>query len=67
MADTTETQDAAIENAAGPQEVEIDGQRVKQHSLKDQIALDKHNRQVAASVANNLPFQVRRIENPGAE
>ena len=29
-------------NAVGPKSAEVDGQRVEQHSLKDQIAADKY-------------------------
>ena len=31
-----------VKNAVGPKSAEVDGQRVEQHSLKDQIAADKY-------------------------
>ncbi len=31
-----------IKNAVGPKSAEVDGQRVEQHSLKEQIAADKY-------------------------
>ena len=31
-----------VKNASGPKSAEVDGQRVEQHSLKDQIEADKY-------------------------
>lgn len=31
-----------VKNAVGPKSAEVDGQRVEQHSLKEQIAADKY-------------------------
>ena len=31
-----------VKNATGPKSAEVDGQRVEQHSLKDQIEADKY-------------------------
>jgi len=35
-------EDEIRENASGPKSAEIDGQKVEQHSLPDQIAADKY-------------------------
>jgi hypothetical protein len=43
-----------IENAQGPAEVESDSVRVRQHSLKDQIAAAKYLKQQAGSPLANV-------------
>ena len=42
MTMTEPIEDAIRKNAAGPKSAEVDGQRVEQHSLKDQIEADKY-------------------------
>lgn len=43
MSEQIENLDDAIrQNAAGPKSAEVDGQKVEQHSLKDQIAADEY-------------------------
>ena len=43
MSETTENLDDSIrKNAAGPKSAEVDGQRVEQHSLPDQITADEY-------------------------
>ena len=39
---TEDLKDTISQNAQGPESVEVDGVRVKQHPLGDQIAADKH-------------------------
>ncbi len=34
--------DTIRQNASGPKSAEVDGQKVEQHSLKDQIAADEY-------------------------
>ena len=38
----TNLDDAIRQNATGPKSAEVDGQKVEQHSLKDQIAADEY-------------------------
>jgi len=43
MSETTENLDESIrKNAAGPKSAEVDGQKVEQHSLPEQIAADEY-------------------------
>ena len=43
MPETTENLEESIRrNAAGPKSAEVDGQKVEQHSLPDQIEADKY-------------------------
>ena len=35
-------EDSIRKNASGPKSAEVDGQKVEQHSLKDQIAADEY-------------------------
>ena len=42
MSEDKTVENAIRENASGPKSAEIDGQKVEQHSLKDQIAADEY-------------------------
>ena len=42
MPEETEIEDSIRQNAAGPKSAEVDGQKVEQHSLPDQIEADKY-------------------------
>ena len=42
MSEETVIEDAIRKNAAGPKSAEVDGQKVEQHSLSDQIAADAY-------------------------
>ena len=42
MPEETQIEDAIKRNASGPKSAEVDGQRVEQHSLPDQIAADEY-------------------------
>lgn len=64
--DSPETIVAAItENAKGPKSVFVDGERVEQHPLKDQIEADKYINATAASVVG-LGIRYVKIAPPGA-
>ena len=52
------------ENATAPAEVSVDGQHVKQHSLKDQIAVDRYLASKKAAQSKGLSIKVFKI-NPG--
>jgi hypothetical protein len=52
------------ENAAAPAEVSVDGQHVKQHSLQDQIAVDRYLASKKAAQSKGLGIKVFKI-NPG--
>ena len=42
MSEHEKITETIVKNASGPKSAEVDGQRVEQHSLKDQIAADKY-------------------------
>ena len=42
MPEETQIEDAIKRNASGPKSAEVDGQKVEQHSLPDQIAADEY-------------------------
>jgi hypothetical protein len=52
------------ENATAPAEVSVDGQHVKQHSLKDQIAVDRYLASKKAAQSKGLGVKIFKI-NPG--
>ncbi len=59
--------DAAIrENAAGPKSAEVDGRKVEQHSLKDQIAADEYLAKKKAMRAAGCGLRVTKLCPPGA-
>ena len=42
MSEHEEISETIVKNAAGPKSAEVDGQRVEQHTLTEQIAADKY-------------------------
>ncbi|MFA6102191.1 MAG: hypothetical protein WCV67_03055 [Victivallaceae bacterium] len=62
MADNIDIKQAA----ADPKSVLIDGERVEQHSLAEQIEADKYLRSLAARKKKRLPFQQLAVRPPGA-
>ena len=42
MPEETTLEEAIRRNASGPKSAEVDGQKVEQHSLADQIAADEY-------------------------
>ncbi len=62
-----ETRREAIEQSAlEPAEAHGDGRGMKAHSLRDQIAADKHLRSTAAAGSSRLPIRIAKIRPPGA-
>jgi len=53
------------DNAAGPAEVSVDGQRVRQHGVKDQIEADRYLASKAAS-RKKLGIRLTKVIPPGA-
>ncbi len=58
MPEETEIDDAIRQNAAGPKSAEVDGQKVEQHSLLDQIEADKYlaSKKAVKSRTSGLKF-----------
>ena len=42
MSEHEKIRETIVKNATGPKSAEVDGQRVEQHSLKEQIEADKY-------------------------
>lgn len=53
------------DNAGGPKRVEVDGQTVEQHPLKDQIAADEYLRETTAGTRKKLPIRLAKLR-PGS-
>ena len=56
---------AIKQNATAPAEASVDGQSVKQHSLRDQIAADRYVSSRSAA-KKRLGIRMTRVVPPGA-
>ncbi|MDD4818272.1 MAG: hypothetical protein PHI85_09915 [Victivallaceae bacterium] len=58
MSQNNEIDDSIRQNAAGPKSAEVDGQKVEQHSLPDQIEADKYlaSKKAVKSRTSGLKF-----------
>ncbi len=54
------------ELAAQPKSVEVDGQRMEMHSLKDQIELDRYLASKAATKGRSRGFRITKMQAGGA-
>ena len=66
MSENTEISEAIRKNAAGPKSAEIDGQKVEQHSLKDQIAADEYLASKKAVKSRNSGLKITKLSHSGA-
>jgi len=64
MAD--DLKDAIKENAEGPASAEVDGQRVTQHKLKDQIEADRYVKSSDAVTKGHRGLRISKLVPPGA-
>ena len=64
MAD--ELKDAIKDNASGPASAEVDGQRVTQHKLTDQIAADRYVKSSEAVAKGHRGLRISKLVPPGA-
>ena len=64
MAD--ELKESIKDNAAGPASAEVDGQRVTQHDLKDQIAADRYVKSSEAVAKGHRGLRISKLVPPGA-
>jgi hypothetical protein len=53
------------ENMAKPKSVEIDGQKVEQHSLLEQIKVDEYLAKKEAMKSKNWGLKIARMEHSG--
>ncbi len=66
MSETTKIEDAIRKNAAGPKSAEVDGQKVEQHSLPDQIAADNYLASKKALKSRNSGLKISKLCHSGA-
>ena len=66
MTTTEPIEDAIRKNAAGPKSAEVDGQKVEQHSLQDQIAADAYLASKKAVKSRNSGLKITKMSHSGA-
>ncbi len=66
MTTTEPIEDAIRKNAAGPKSAEVDGQKVEQHSLQDQIAADSYLASKKAVKSRNSGLKITKMSHSGA-
>ena len=67
MSEITENLEESIrQNAAGPKSAEVDGQKVEQHSLPDQIEADKYVASKKAMKSRNSGLKFSKMSHSGA-
>ena len=66
MAEESKISDSIRKNAAGPKSAEVDGQKVEQHSLKDQIAADEYLASKKAVQSRNSGLKITKLSHSGA-
>ena len=66
MAEDSKIADTIRKNAAGPKSAEVDGQKVEQHSLKDQIAADEYLASKKAVKSRNSGLKITKFSHSGA-
>ena len=59
-------EEAIRKNASGPKSAEVDGQKVEQHSLKDQIAADNYLASKKAVQSRNSGLKITKLSHSGA-
>ena len=57
---------AIRKNAEGPKSAEVDGQKVEQHSLQDQIAADAYLASKKAVQSRNSGLKITKMSHSGA-
>ena len=66
MSEDSKISDAIRKNATGPKSAEVDGQKVEQHSLKDQIAADEYLASKKALKSRNSGLKFTKMSHSGA-
>lgn len=65
MSDNLE--DKIIENAMSPKSAEVDGQKVEQHSLTEQIEADRYLANKRAAKSRSFGLRIGKMVHGGAE
>ena len=66
MSEESVIEDEIRKNAAGPKSAEVDGQKVEQHSLPDQIAADAYLASKKAMKSRNSGLKITKLSHSGA-
>ena len=66
MSEKSVIEDSIRKNAAGPKSAEVDGQKVEQHSLSDQIAADSYLASKKAMKSRNSGLKITKLSHSGA-
>ena len=66
MSEETVIEDAIRKNATGPKSAEVDGQKVEQHSLSDQIAAHSYLASKKAMKSRNSGLKITKLSHSGA-
>jgi len=66
MSEENQIAEAIKRNAAGPKSAEVDGQKVEQHSLPDQIAVDEYLASKKAMKSRNSGLKTTKLCHSGA-
>ena len=66
MPEETQIEDAIKRNASGPKSAEVDGQKVEQHSLPDQIAADEYLASKKAVKSSTSGLKISKLCHSGA-
>ena len=66
MPEETQIEDAIKRTASGPKSAEVDGQKVEQHSLPDQIAADEYLASKKAVKSRTSGLKISKLCHSGA-
>ncbi len=58
--------ESILKNASGPKSAEVDGQRVEQHSLQEQIEADRYLASKKAVKSRNSGLKITKMSHSGA-
>jgi hypothetical protein len=66
MSENTNLEEQIRDNAVQPKSAEVDGQKVEQHPLKDQIAVDSYLEGKKAMRRKNSGLKITKLQHSGA-
>ena len=66
MSEDTQLEDAIRRNASGPKSAEVDGQKVEQHPIADQIAADEYREKKKVMRGRGTGLKITPMRHSGA-
>ena len=66
MTENKSIEESIRKNASGPKSAEVDGQRVEQHSLQEQIEADRYLASKKAVKSRNSGLKITKMSHSGA-